>query len=498
MSHLTYPTSIPATTSTFDLHSLRALGLRLNPAQIEHMLARGELVAKYRRYYEGDHDANMTPEMRKMLRVQSQSGQGEFNDNYMIVVCDTMSDRITLDTVDADNDAASAWSQAVLEDNNGDSLGDDVHSAAVRDGDSFVMVSWDDAEGRVALTYEAAFDGECGVIPVYASANSSEMYCALKIWQIYDESGDMRTRVNIYYADHLEKYQSLEGGQFMPVLEDGGAGNGWYDWSGADGGIGIPIVHFRNRATGNYGMSELKNAIPLQDSLNRTMHSLVMAEELTAFRVPIANGWQPSGAIMPGTILAIPAVGAEMHKPSTEVLEAGDLSQIINAAVWKTAEIGRITRTPAPEFSAGDNASGEALKQREIGLLGKVQRFQVKAGNAWETVMKLAHRVQATFGKIKPPPYTRFYARWRDAEIRNDKATVETVLMIADRIGDRETLRLLSGVWGWDEERIAKILEDRTNDTATRMASAFSTLPGYGNFDNSFNQQPDQGVVSNG
>lgn len=162
------------------------------------------------------------------------------------------------------------------------------------------------------------------------------------------------------------------------------------------------------------------------------------------------------------------------------MMEQGEIVPFIQQAQWLTSEIGKITRTPAPEFMGSDTASGEALKQREIGLLGKVKRFQVKAGNSWEDWIKLTHRVQLAFGTEKPPTYTRLYARWADAELRNDKQTVENVLLVADRIGEQETLRQLATVFKWDETKIKQIMAEKQQDKQGAITTALANMPTFG------------------
>ena len=52
---------------------------------------RGARVAKYRRYTAGDHDATLTTQMRKMLRLQEDvAGLNNLNINYMGIVVDKM------------------------------------------------------------------------------------------------------------------------------------------------------------------------------------------------------------------------------------------------------------------------------------------------------------------------------------------------------------------------------------------------------------------------
>ena len=52
---------------------------------------RGARVAKYRRYERGDHDANLSTQMKAMLRIKSDAAKmNEMNDNYCRIVIDKM------------------------------------------------------------------------------------------------------------------------------------------------------------------------------------------------------------------------------------------------------------------------------------------------------------------------------------------------------------------------------------------------------------------------
>jgi hypothetical protein len=128
----------------------------------------------------------------------------------------------------------------------------------------------------------------------------------------------------------------------------------------------------------------------------------------------------------------------------------------------------------------GDSSSGEALKQRESGLLGKLKRFQVKGGNAWEDVIGMAARVQNAFGRASAPKSARWVCRWSDAEIRNDAEVVKNVKEMRELMGDEQALREVAGVFGWDELQIQKILTQKRG----QMASALSALnvPGFDQF----------------
>jgi len=440
---------------------------------------RGEKVALFRRYAEGDHRANLTPEMRKLLRIPDNGSLNEFNDNYCDIVIQTFADRLEVTSMDADNEAASDWLNEVMTSNRFDGLQTDVHEAAIRDADTYVHIHWDKNEIYPRLVHEPAYDGVTGVIVLPGTNGSTIPELAVKIWRGTTDSIGDTTYVNIYYPDRIEKYISSSGETLERRTIDGEPWPApWKDRSGRP--LGVPFVHFRNRSSSHddYGLGELENVIPLQDATNRTVHSMVMAAELTAFGVRWAKGFRPPAGLTPGMWIVINGDGMPPDQQADlGMMEQGEIAPFIQQAQWFTGEIGRVSRTPAPEFMGNDDASGEALKQREIGLLGKVKRFQVKGGNAWEDVFGVASRVQAAFGRTQPPAFTRITTRWKPAELRNDTEIVDNVVKVADRIGERETLRLLAPVFGWDAEKIDQIMEEMQADRTNRLSAL--PLPGF-------------------
>lgn len=217
------------------------------------------------------------------------------------------------------------------------------------------------------------------------------------------------------------------------------------------------------------GQSEIKSAIAPQNALNRFFYSGIMGAELTAFAMYVAMGFDPGNDVMPGKIIKIAKDGMDKEAAASFTkIESSDLSQIISMIELSCKKIGSITRTPAPEFyGASDTASGEALKQHEIGLIGKVQRFQSRAGNAWEDTVMLAHKVQSAYGTKQPPAYKRFTASWKSAEIRDDTKMVDNALKVKDLVGERQTMRLLGDVFeDFTEENIDKFLKEKSKDKA--------------------------------
>lgn len=437
----------------------------------------GELIDLYRKYADGEHRAKLTSEMREMLRIADSRAEN-FNSNYCDLVVSTMADRLKVSSITADSDEGTVWADKVMKDNRFDGLMGDVHDAAVRDGDTFVMVTFDNEKQIPIFVHELAFDGTEGIIPIY-DVTRTYLTAAVKVW-----TWDNIDRFNIYYPDRVEKYGA------NGAMEDGTPNVAEHEAAVSlktiAGQVGVPVIHYKNRARSRMktGISELAAAVPMQDALNRTIVSMIMTAELSGFPIRTAKGFTGPTNLSPGMWVNI-GNGATLSKDDVyeaDTMKQAELVPFINQAMFIIEQIGTVTRTPLPVFMGGDSSSGEALKQREIGLLSKVEKAQVKLGNAWEDMMMLAHRTQQVFGKVKPAKVERFDCRWEDAQVRNDAQLVANAMLVADLIGDEWTIKTIAPVFGWSEKDIKQILADKEKSAGARMQALGAQLPRLNNF----------------
>lgn len=437
----------------------------------------GKRVALYRQYAAGDHRAKLTDEMKKMLRVDD-SRLDRFNANYCGLVAQAVSDRLTVTSIEGSSPEATAWAKEVQENNRFDTLQMDVHESLMIDGDTFVIAAWDKAEGCVFLAHEPAFDGEVGMIPVYDRMRR-KLVAAVKIWW----EGNALL-VNFYMPGEVKKYTWL-GTEEKPnpklVVRDDAA-----DWTdNQNAALGVPVIHFKNRASTYawHGESELVNAIPLQDVLNRTITSMVMTSELSAFQILFAVGFDvgPSAALRPGGVINVKdTISKEDNAPTLTPLQQATLVPFISEAEFTIDQISAVTQTPLLSSMGGSSSSGEALKQRETGLIGKVRKTQTRAGNSWEDTIKMAARLQGTYGTNKAPDSKLWRTQWQDASPRNDTEMIDNAMKTRDVVGDEETLREIGKVRGYDEEKIQEIMAQK--DEAASKALNNSGLPGFDQF----------------
>jgi len=338
-----------------------------------------------------------------------------------------------------------------------------VHLSAVRDGDAYLMVSWDDEEGRPKFTFEPAYDGTEGVKCHYSRDRRGNVLFASKRW----ENDQGQKRLNLYYPDRIEKYAKSDGGET--------GGSGWVEyqddgeavltWNGADGEpLGIPVIHFRNKDQGyNYGISELCDIVPLQNALNKAIIDLVAAADTTAFRIFWMVGDDPTGIeVQPGSWIYT-------KKPPSDVsvgyFAGEDLSRLIEFKDQFVMEIARVSRTPISYFQVSGHRPAEGtLKQEEMGLVAKAENRQIGMGNAWEDAFRIARRLWNVYGATESQDGPGMLDEeqdietvWKEAQTRNELAQMEELKV------KREALRIpLETLWleaGYSPEKVAEMRE---------------------------------------
>lgn len=464
------------------------LANQMSPTTLANQqMVMAKLVLLHRNYAEGVHRSFLSDDMRKMLNILDTiiaAGTMPFNINYMPKVIDAPVDRLELKTIevnfdtkvegnkalsngvsamrsqanrpDAENEtgvsAGQQWSDDLYRDQRIDGMQHGIHEAAIRDGNTYLLIDFDEKEG-LRFTHEEAYDTNEGVMVFYDTKSSSTPAFAMKLWVLLGTEKTETVHVNVYWPDRIQKFVHGKGG--LKALK--GA-----DWKDPKTGepLGLPIVHYRNRGK-PYGRSEIRDAVALQDAVNRINVSMIMAAELTAFQVRIARGFDPPAAIAPGSIIVIQKEGLTKDQVADmSVLEQGEVAPFLDGLRYLKGEIGETTSTPSPIFSDDlRRVSGEAMKQNDAPLVGKVRRLQVGLGDSWENSFRIAHKVQAAFSGTKPPTIESWRSRWRDAEFRQDQMILKAAVELEAIIGTEESLRMIAPIRNWKESDIQRILK---------------------------------------
>ena len=300
-----------------------------------------------------------------------------------------------------------------------------VHLAALRDGDAYAIVWPDPEDVKRPLIY--AQDCKC-VRVSYDPERPGKIRWAVKGWR--DEDGYYR--VTLYYADRIEKYRTVGKQKAIPEraaslvpLEVSGE-----PWPLPNPYERVPVFRWANNAgIGEGGASELRDVIPMQDALNKSIMDLMAAQEFHALAQRWATGIEveidDNGKPIPPFTSGVDTLWTS---GSTEVkfgeFAQSDLTQIVNVINEFRMDIARISGTPLHYFALmTDPPSGEALKALEARLIAKVLDRQIAFGAVWADLIRFCHRIQGH------PTEVQFCAVWKDPAPRSEKEHIETLLM---------------------------------------------------------------------
>lgn len=466
--------------------------------------ARQRAIVRARNYHDGRQFVRLTERLREFLRdVPGAQDADCLRLNICRTVVAAVTERLLVRRFSCADADMSAWSWTVWQANRMDVGQDDAHEGAIRDGEAFVLVSWDNARRiprlavhpryidvdledehgtammtlRQRLTYSGGEAGAgWGCRAHYPDDDPGQpMERATKIWtQEYRERGQRRARrrMTVYYPDRVEKY--VMGGDWQPITDD--PAEPWpIPWRDRNGQpLGIPLVHLRNQ-----GMRcEAWDAIPLQNGINKLLIDLMSASDETAFRIFYALGFIPTtdGAapkpdksnwwkLQPGQIVGTTRPASEASFGAIEGADLQNLLAPINQFILWAA---MATDTPPSRFIATAQVAAEGtLKQQNEPLINKCRKRQALLGNGWEDVLALARRLHNTFGPGPTLDEAALIAcEWEPAETRDEEVHVKSVALKRDKLSIP-----VEQAWrevGYSEEEIAQM--QQSPEYAARLA----------------------------
>lgn len=451
-------------------------------AYLRHLVAEDSAEQRWirtlREYAGGNHPLHLTERQEEFVGLRAKDRRHPYSHNLCRLVIDMVVERLSVagfSPVEQGADdlavAASAWWEA----NRMDAGEDELYEAALRDGVSFIVVSWDSRAGLPRWSINHAYDGTQGVKAHY-DPDTGELLFASKRWQTVrlTERGDVsgRTRMNLYFPDRVEKYIAANSSA-LPGL-------GWSQyrdsedepwpvaWTTAQGEpLGVAATPFENP-----GGSEIADLIPIQDMLNKSDLDLIAAADHAGFRILWAAGVPP--AIDPATgaerrLELSPGHILRMSDPAARIgaIEPADLTKIIAVCQYWIQSAAGVTRTPHYLFQAlgAEQPSGESLRMQEIGLLGKIERKQRRFGNAWEDVIYLSAKLWNLHRPADKIKIARIQTQWAPATVKDELQHVQQAQLKATLGVPPEQL------WaelGYSQEQIERFHEMRQEELARK------------------------------
>lgn len=401
---------------------------------LDHYKSQGRLYLLFENYYDGNHRLNFAAS--KMKNAFGHLFQA-FADNLCSAVVDAEVDRLHITGFqgDASDEAWKLWKKDRLDD-----VANAVHEETLKLGDGFLLI-WPTLNpnrptitGQPADTMYVHYDDEA--FPDYAT----------KCWR----TDNNQWRLNLFLENRLEKYVTTSASPTLPSKASAFrrfavAGEIWplaYP-PGFDGML--PVFHLTNRAGLKlYGRSELINAIPIQDALNKTIADMLIAMEFVAMPQRWATGLEfdtdpETGKPIQPFKSGVDRIWAS-GDPDTKFgqFEQADITKFTQVSNDFRAAMARDTNTP-PHYLAlsGSGAqnpfvasppTGESQKTAEAPFIAKTKKAQTRFGDKWEDIFKLRLRLDG-----RQPEALETV--WSPAESRSKPDEVEMAVKKVEKLG---------------------------------------------------------------
>lgn len=345
-------------------------------------------------------------------------------------------------------DAWEIWQRNLM-----DLRAGEIHKSALRDGDAFLIVTRD-AETDEVQFYPQAVEN-CTV--VYSKEIPGKRLYGAKFWLVpsAEDPKKNKIRLTVYYADRSERWITEKPAETLP---EGMASFVPYNAEGdpivQHGFPGVPVFHFGNDTDlGKFGTSELKDVIPVQDALNKSVADMLVAMEFSAFRQRWASGLDVD---LDGDGNPIPPFKSGVERiwvsdsPDTKFgdFDTTDLTQFLAVKNSFRLDVAMVSGTPLHYFMplGGDFPSGEALKKAEKRFVKKVKNRQLAFGAVWAEAMAYALGLA---GKGE----TRLFVDWKSAEEIDESEMLDNLRAKQDLGVPDEQLWVEAG---YGEEDIAR------------------------------------------
>jgi hypothetical protein len=444
---------------------------------------RGALYRVYRDYLEGRHPMPITTEDAR--RAFGPTFRNFFY-NRCATVVDAHADRMRVQGFGSpDEDAVrksierrettrdeapptiAQYAQELWDAANMDVYEGQIDKEAFGMGDAYLYVEVDPDDGAVHLWPQRADE----VRVLYSDRKPGVREMAAKAWW----QDDKHLYLNLLFPDRIEKYRTAQPSNsttmptkpeaFIPYQPDG---EPWPMPLNLDDTV--PMFHIPNNGDVNsYGTSELRDVLPLQDELNR---SLIQQSAAGAFGIKaiwLLLNYDPrdeeSEAALANfkmgltSILTVPPNEQGTAPPEVAEFSHADMRQYDLIAEKWDVRISRQSRVPVKDITGETtNESGVAKRLNESGFIAKIEDRQHAFGAVYSAAMTYALRLQGI--PVEPGDLR---VNWRPA---SPLAENEVWELIAIKTINGMPFKAALREAGYDPEQIDQILEEIAEEAA--------------------------------
>jgi hypothetical protein len=370
-------------------------------------------MAIYDDYYEGRHRvAYATAKFREAFGSLFRA----FSDNWCPIVVDASVERLAVEgfRFGAEEADRAAWD--IWQANDLDVESAMAHSEAVKLGEAAIIVDVGEDAQFPRITVEHASQ----VVIAYVAGSRRQRAAALKRW-IDDDGYGMAT---VYLPNASYKFRTaaaVKNGREVQWVE-----RPYVAFEVTNPVDVVPVIPLRNNPSMMHGgRSDLQVGIPIQDAINKECNDMIVASEFAAYRQRVMTGVEAPTDPLTGQPVKLDLNASRLFTvadPDAKVfdLAASDLGNYVQAIEMLVNHLAAQTRTP-PHYLAGSivNASGDALKAAEAGLVARTRRKTIDFSDSWEEAMRLAFKIRgAGPDDLRRTAATDAETIWREVENR--------------------------------------------------------------------------------
>jgi len=411
------------------------------------------------RYYDGDHPQEFAS--RRLKQVFGKSDLTQFSMNWCAVVIDSTVERIQLTGFNAAEQAKADTLNQLFKTLELDLDSDEAHRAALVAGEGYI-IAWPDDEGRAQ-----AFYNDPRLVHIQYNAENPR----LKDWAAKWWREGKRIRMNLYYSDHIEYYETgeiednrlPESASAFGAMEVPEAPNPFKSQT-------VPVFSFRHSRRST--KSELDNVLPLQRAVNMLLANMLVASEFGAFkqRWIISNSDTAALKNSPWQIWSIPAGDGEGQAAQIGQFDETELENFLKAIDNLSGQISTISRTPRHYFFAtGDAPSGEALIAMEAPLNKKCSRYIQILSNTWQRLAAFLLELSGE-GGVSPEDIEPIFDQPETIQPRTQAEIIQ--MNVNSKIPLKTALRLQ----GWSDAMLDQLDEDKKEEAESSAASLATAL----------------------
>ncbi len=462
-----------------------AISLSLLDIISQNEQARLHYYDKCERYYEGEHPLRVPEKYREIIEQEY-----KIPINYCAPIVDAVVSRLKVESVQCDDKPTKEFVDKAWKANRMNKKQIKIFRNAVKKGDAFAQVWPHFPPGsNKPDRYEIKFLRPDIIFPFYSSDDDESLEWVKKQWVAYSDGLPM-ARKDIFYPDRIERYYATVSSTTMTLADF--AATEWlpYEKDGQKAVIQnpygrIPIIHFKNKEDDSpFGTSELQNAFPVQDGLNKMIINLTRTTDFQAFLQRYVTGVDEEQLPVNRDtgrreLRSNPGDVWRFDDPEVKV---GELSQSDSAGILSSIDkmvdhLCAVTRTPKTVLSDNDGtiASGFALSKVEAPLLNKVAECQISFGDSFEDLNKLLLLMGKYHGEAVTPD-ADVWASWK--EVTADSPS--------DRLAEAQRRQILkqnrvisARQWSLEEGYTPEEIERMQGEMATEGEAETASMIGH-------------------